>query len=415
MIGERKTYDKEAMRSRIDRVAAHYLGREGVVEGSRLVWDCPGCGKARKFSVSTEEKKGGCWDPACTAHMWGDVFDLVAHFEGLDARNDFVRTLQIAAEILDQRPRSGRGSGSGRQRSHSRKTSGRSAAKRRASGQPSPTQRGGRDGDTPSSELTAGPRDTPKCAEADLDRLLDLCHRVYSRILELSSLERRDVAFLRRRGLTHETISAGRFASMSAERMRFVKARLEEEFGREALLRVPGFAQDRETGRLKFTLTGDYLLIPYRDHRTGRVSTIEGRAVGKIPEGMGKYVSLRNAGNHLYVFPGQDPAELEAITEGPLGAIIAAQSGLKVGAIQGCERYRASRSGLSPDGEPGGPLPELRGVDFGGRTVPCIPDSDDPPNGRVRKMAPKAARHLAEPQNGLPALCWPPKGMDLDE
>ena len=136
MIGERKTYDKEAMRTRIDRVAAHYLGGEGAAEGSRLVWDCPSCGKARKFSVNTQEKKGGCWDPGCPAHMWGDVFDLIAHFEGLDARSDFVRTLHLAARILDLKPGKEKGHAAGAAPSRGRRASGEGGAKRRASKQP---------------------------------------------------------------------------------------------------------------------------------------------------------------------------------------------------------------------------------------------------------------------------------------
>ena len=84
---------------------------------------------------------------------------------------------------------------------------------------------------------------------------------------------------------------------------RKVKAQLERaSSAAKQLLRVPGFSQDEKEGRLKFTLTGSYILIPYHDAK-GRVTTIEGRCVGEPPEGMGKYVSLRRAGNHLYVPP----------------------------------------------------------------------------------------------------------------
>ncbi|QIN78323.1 hypothetical protein GBA65_07105 [Rubrobacter marinus] len=177
---------------------------------------------------------------------------------------------------------------------------------------------------------------------------------------------------------------------------------------------MPGFSEDTENGRFKFTLTGDYLLIPYHDAR-GRVTTIEGRCVGEPPEGMGKYVSLRRAGNHLYLFPGHRPEDTLAVCEGAMGAIVAAECGLAVGAIMGCECFRASSSLETLDGDPGDPLLELKGTDFGGRTVPYIPDADDPPNPNVLKAAPKAARWIAEPQNGRAAVALLPVGADLDE
>lgn len=201
---------------------------------------------------------------------------------------------------------------------------------------------------------------------------------------------------------------------MTVPRARKVKAQLEREFGREELLKVPGFSQDEEHGRLKFTLTGSYILIPYYDAR-GRVTTIEGRCVGEPPEGMGKYVSLRRAGNHLYLFPGHRPEELLAVCEGVMGAIVAADSGLSVGSIMGCERFKSSPSPEMLDGDPEDPLLELKGADFGGRTVPYIPDADDPPNPNVLQAAPKASRWIAEPQNGKPAICLLPEGADLDE
>src|SRR3712207_8790485 len=51
------------------------------------------------------------------------------------------------------------------------------------------------------------------------------------------------------------------------------------------------------------------------------------RSIGEVPEGMGKYVSLRGSGNHLYLFPGTDPEKIVAFTEGSFGAIVAVESG----------------------------------------------------------------------------------------
>lgn len=100
-------------------------------------------------------------------------------------------------------------------------------------------------------------------------------------------------------------------------------------------------------------------------------------------------LSLRGSGIRLYLFPGYAPDAIVAFTEGPLGAIVAAQEGLAVGAVKGCRSYTV------PDGSP---LPELAGADLGGRLVPYIPDRDDPPNEEI--LAPLAGgltcRELAQ-------------------
>lgn len=240
----------------------------------------------------------------------------------------------------------------------------------------------------------------------------ELLDAVYGRILELCPAEERDHKFWDGRGVSRETVQEGRFGSITKKRAAILKERLPEEFSIEDLLSVPGFSTNR-SGGLSFTLSGDYALIPYHD-AGGRITTIEGRAVGRVPEGMGKYVSLSGAGSHLYVFPGFSPERLEAFCEGPIGAIVAAQSGIAVGAIQGFRRYRSSQSSLA-DGKSGEPLLELRGADFGGRRVPYIPDLDQPPKPEVIEEAPVAARWLVEEQNGEGALVALPRGKDLDE
>lgn len=369
-------YDREYIKQKPHEIVAHYLG-QGRTEGVRLLWDCPGCGSAGKFAVNTTLNKGGCWKDGCPAGIYGDSFDLVGYFEGFEATRELPRAVEQAARILglEEAPN---GQGSSTHSPHS---------------------------------AQKAPRE-PRAEPFDLQERLALCDKVYRRLMELCPLESRDARFWAERGITRKTMNAAGFGSITAQRARYVKERLEEEFGRKALLDVPGFSEKHDN--LVFTLTGDYTLIPYYDSQN-RITTIEGRAIqGTVPS-MGKYVSLRGAGNHLYVFPGTNPSELEAITEGPIGAIAAAQYGFRVGAIQGCERYRASRDPGAPDGEPAGPLLELVPADFGGCTVPYIPDSDDPPNEQVLAAAPKAAYHLAAPQNGVPALCWLPTGMDLDE
>lgn len=397
----RNGYDKDLIRERTLDVLAHYLASPGKDQGSRVVWTCSSCGKAEKFAVKKAEKKGGCLVAGCNLEGYEDVFSLVARFEELDYRTDFLRILERVYEVLgidlqEARPRTGRRSPNGKpSQSGSNPVSLREHPNRYA--------------DHPKESVGTG-------SEHALDQgeIRELAARTYGIIMELCPLESRDRGYLRERGLSYETIKRGRFGTMTAARAREVKAALQRELGREALLSVPGFSEDEQNGRLKFTLAGDYLLIPYHDAE-GRITTIEGRVAGKVPEGMGKYVSLRRAGNHLYVFPDHKPKDLVAVCEGVMGALVAAEAGLPVGAIQGCERYRASLSPDFPDGEPGEPLLELRGADFGGRLLPYIPDADDPPNPRVLRAAPKAARWLAEPHNAGSAICILPDGTDLDE
>lgn len=232
----------------------------------------------------------------------------------------------------------------------------------------------------------------------------ELCDAVYEALLELCPLEERDVRFWSRRGLSRATMREGRFGSITAKRARWAVKILSSRFGEEKLLSVPGFSK-KAFGRVSFTLTEDYALIPYYDADM-RLVTIEGRCVGG--RAMAKYVSLRGSGPHLYVFPGLSPERLEAFCEGPIGAILATQEGIPVGAIKGFRNYKQP-------GPNGGPLPELLGVDFKGRRVPYIPDVDEPPQPAVTEAAPKAARCLAEAQNGRPALVFLPEGKDLDE
>ncbi len=352
--------DKESVKLAIIDVCAHYLGPASRRSGSRLVWPCRGCGKP-KFEA-TERKGGvaGCFNADCPVPTSTDAIGVIAFFEDLDPARDFRRILERGREIL------GLGEAS------------------RGSRRRTPPARGGR---------------TPPSLDPDL---LDT---VYGRLLALCPVTRRGLAFWEGRGVTRETAEWGRFGSVSPARARAANARLEQEFGRRDLLSVPGFFENR-SGNVSFTLTGDYALIPYHD-REGRVTTLEGRSMTQAQASRtSKYVSLRDSGSHLYVFPGFTPDDLEAFTEGPIGAIVAAQEGIRVGSIKGIRCHR----------DPGGgPLPELAGANFAGRAVPYIPDSDDPPRRDVLEEAPRAARSLTVGQGGRPALAILPRGMDLDE
>jgi hypothetical protein len=372
-------YDRKVIKSRAAEVAAHYLG-SGKDEGARIVWDCPACKKERKLSLRKQDQLFGCFNEDCELGRSADIFSFISHLEGLNEKTQFVEVLKRGYEIL-----------------------GLEGAPK---GSPMPEK--------PQRPQIARQKARSKRDPEAMKRRLELCYQVYARILTLCPLEARVRKYLRTRGLSYDTIRRGRFGSMSAERARYVKGALLGEFGEEKLLSLPGFSKDKPSGRISFTLSGDYLLIPYYE-RQGNITTIEGRTMGEVPKGMGKYASLRGSGNHLYLFPGTDPEKIAAFTEGPFGAIVAAESGLAVGSVQGCERYKASFSSFAPDGEEGEPLLEVREVNFRSRKIPYIPDADDPPRKNVIEAAPKAAHHLIERQGGKATLCTLPMGMDLDE
>lgn len=401
----RKRYDKELVRDRTLELLAIRLGPPKD-QGARSVWDCPACGKREKYSVVKATGKGGCLVADCRLAGSADVFAMLADLEDLDYQADFLAVLARSYELLGLEPDAGDGAAAA---GASPKAPPRAVLVPRRSRS---SQNGGAHDPRPHPDRTETRRgDSP--SPGDLRALLALAARVYQRILELCPLESRDRGYLRGRGISYETIRRGRFGTMTALRAKNVKAVLQREFGRQELLKVPGFSEDEDDGRLKFTLTGDYILIPYHDAQ-GCVTTIEGRVVGES-QGPRKYVTLRRAGNHLYLFPGRRPGDLLAVCEGAMGAIVAAECGFAVGAIMGCERFRASPSPEMLDGTPGDSLLELKGADFGGRTVPYIPDAEDPPNPNVLRAAPKAARWIAQPQNGRAAICLLPKGADLDE
>ncbi|MGF1472719.1 MAG: hypothetical protein ACFB50_13395 [Rubrobacteraceae bacterium] len=409
----RRRYDKELIRERTLELLTVRLGA-GKDQGARMVWDCPACGKHEKYSVVKALGKGGCLVADCRLAGSSDVFVMLADLEGLDFQSDFLVLLQKSYELLgleDEPVASSPKVSDGGEKNDPRNP----AANGKGSPRTMPVSSAPGSKNAPSAQSLADGSAEGNDTRQDLDSLLELAAKVYERILEICPLESRDRTYLREeRGIANETIRKARLGTMTPPRARKVKAQLEREFGREELLKVPGFSQDEKEGRLKFTLTGSYILIPYHDAR-GRVTTIEGRCVGEPPEGMGKYVSLRRAGNHLYVPPGYKPADLKAVTEGVMGSLVAADSGLPVGSIMGCERFKASPSPEMLDGAAGDPLLELKGADFKGRTFPYIPDPDYCENPNVLRAVPSAARWLAEPQNGKAAVCLLPEGTDLDE
>ncbi len=408
---KKKTYDKDLVNESLYEVLSYYAPGEARTVGVRTTYTCPECRKA-KLDASGAHMRAGCWNANCSVPQFADALGLIAHFESLEPSRQFREVLKKGYEIIGLDPiqpdKQARGS------SNSPGSSGKPSSVPQASAA-TPAWRTvppvGADCE-PSEKVpsSGGPAPDDRPPEA-LERLRAA---VYLSVMDYCKLEERDRAFLRGRGLADESIERGGFGSISFARAQALKATLLDEFGAENLLQVPGFSA-KGTGELKFTLTGDYALIPYHGP-SGKITTIEGRWTGggPPPRDMGKYVSLSGAGNHLYVFPGCSAGGIEAFCEGPVGAMVAAQCGITVGAIQGFRRYRSS-SGSACDGGYGEPLVELREVGFSGRTIPYIPDVDDPPQPEVSQAAPEAARWLVEMQGGRAALLSLPEGKDLDE
>lgn len=242
----------------------------------------------------------------------------------------------------------------------------------------------------------------------------EINHRVYQTLLRLCPLEGREKEFFEGRGLDQATIEEGRFGSISKRRSHYVTDRLERRFADEELLTVPGFYR-AESGQLRFTLYGDYALIPYYD-REGYILTIEGRLTGEpTREDDPKYKALSGSGVHLYVHPKFDPGEVVAFCEGAIGAMVAARAGIPVAAIKGMRNYRCPPQDRYSDYSV---LPELKGVDFGGLEIAYLPDLDVKPKTREEAfgIVPEACEWLIERQGGKAKVAMLPEdSKDLDE
>lgn len=269
------------------------------------------------------------------------------------------------------------------------------------------------------SEKAKGEDSAPRADEMGQDdqedpKQREVNHRVYETLLKLCPLEGREKEFFEGRGLDAATIEEGRFGSISKRRCRYVANRLECKFDDEELLTVPGFYR-ADSGQLRFTLYGDYALIPYYD-REGYILTIEGRLIGEpTREADKKYKALAGSGVHLYVYPRFDPGEVVAFCEGAVGAMVAARAGIPVASIKGMRNYRCPPADRYGDYSV---LPELRGVDFGGAEIVYFPDLDVKPKTRAEAfgIVPEACDWLIERQGGRATVAMLPEGSkDLDE
>jgi hypothetical protein len=263
-------------------------------------------------------------------------------------------------------------------------------------------------------EASAAPeygRDEPK---PDAEEEKEIAHAVYEYLLSLCPLEERDREFLRGRGLDTETIRTGRYGSSSRPRCNYILNKLDERFPDRELLGVPGFYRT-DSGGLRFSLYGDYVLIPYHD-RDGYIRTVEGRFTGKeMSERDKKYKAPMNSGVHLYVHPAYKPDEVVAFCEGAVGAMVAARYGVPVAAIKGFRNYRQPPTERH---EEYSVLPELAGVNLADKEVVYIPDIDVKPDSyeAVMEAVPKACQWLIERQGGVAKVAMlPEKATDLDQ
>ena len=204
------------------------------------------------------------------------------------------------------------------------------------------------------------------------------------------------------------TARVGRFASLGPGAARTAVAELAERFGAKRLLTVPGFEAD-EGGKVSLTLaqgrSEQYVLIPCFD-ADGLLAGVEGMPFDQRSGELDaeETVPLKGAGAHLYVFAHYPPSQLEGFCEGPLGAMLAAQEDVVIGAIGGFRRYRAASGPGEGRQAADAVLPELEGVDLSGRQIPYVPRSGvGEPNARYHE-APKVARWLAQRQGGDPAV-----------
>ena len=135
------------------------------------MWDCPACKKERKLSLRKQDQLFGCFNEDCELGGSADIFSFIAHLEGLNEKTQFVEVLKRGYEIL--------GLEDGPKLSPKAKK--------------------------PQRPQVARQEDRPKRSPEETKSRLELCHRVYARIMALCSLEARDLKYLRTRGSSGQT------------------------------------------------------------------------------------------------------------------------------------------------------------------------------------------------------------------
>src|SRR5215204_3801251 len=231
---------------------------------------------------------------------------------------------------------------------------------------------------------------------------------VYCKLLERCPPKDEHKVALTRRGVIEEAVKAGRLGSVDPDRSARVSEELKEEFGAKRLLSVPGFERSH-SGKVSLSLPqkGEYVLLPCFDERgliAGIVALRYDPVRGELVDPY-KTVPLSGAGAHLYVFAPYSAEEIEGFCEGPLGAILAAQEDVVLGAVGHFRRYAGTGSTENEE-QAEAVLPELEGIDFGGRAIAYVPKvGPGEENARARE-AHNACRYLVARQNGVPQLVF---------
>lgn len=434
-------YDPHQVNEALVKICDYYCGGHRST-GKRLVYSCPEC-KDPKFEVLLDTRGanpiGGCLRASCSVPESENAVMLIAYFENIGGNDRawYPKTLKKGYKILGLpepgdhqsvattittattiQPGQRRNFHEARSGTHAQEPTS-VALERPLTANPDPsgwilpkpppaatavsTHR-------PPSQNTREQGPTrPEPVDGGATKVdYELIDQVYVDMMKMCKLEKKHFNWWSKRGLTEETIEKGGFGSLSKRRIPNVEARLLNKYG-DDLLKVPGFYRPQNSGDIIFSLREEYTLIPYHD-ACGKITTIEGRAISKAALEKSKYRTPTGGGNHLYIFPGFQPTELVAFCEGPIGAIVAAQYGIPVAAIQGIMRYRNSTLQDAP-------VQEILGQDFSGRKIAYIPDLDSNPRARadVVKHLPDACDYLISRQNGSPEILILPRGKDLDE
>jgi len=183
-------------------------------------------------------------------------------------------------------------------------------------------------------------------------------------------LEPQHLADLRRSGLSDETIERSGIYSCSAE---------------------------EGTGIVGFPLKTSCLAFPYQDtdgDGTPPYIRIKPDTPHVISGKPAKYLTPKGAGNRLYIPPGveanlRDPSRPLLITEGEKKALKATQEGLDCVGLSGVWSWRGNLgNGKS------GPIPDLDRVEWHGREVVILFDTDSPEKPEVRIAEKALALHL---------------------
>jgi hypothetical protein len=240
---------------------------------------------------------------------------------------------------------------------------------------------------------------------------------VYRRLLERCPPKDEHKVALNRRGVIQEAMRSGMLGSLDPDRSTRAAEELKQEFGAKRLLSVPGFERSH-SGKMSLSLPHEveYVLLPCFDWR-GLVAGIEAlrydseRAELVDPD---RTVSLSGAGSHLYVFAAYSVEEIEGFCEGPLGAILAAQEDVVLGAVGHFRRYAAGTGSTESEEQAEAVLPELEDVDFEGRAIAYVPKvGPGEQNARARE-AHNACRYLVKSQNGVSQLVFPSTTEEQD-